>query len=500
MKLVLSIFSLLFFSVVAFGQAAEYDTSFSENGIATISNGIFDAKGHALAIQTDGKIVIGGRVHLDFGLQWGFGVARFKSDGTVDSSFGINGMVVLEVGDQSYATLTSIAIQQDGKIIGAGWAEDSVTQRDFALVRYKTDGSLDSTFGSDGIVLTDSDKRNNEINGIALQADGKIIVAGENYSDNWNRFALARYNSDGTLDPSFGDNGIVAFKAGSSHCGANALVVDTNGKIIVAGWTQADSLGYAIVKLNADGTHDLSFGADGLVTTFITDYSIPYCVVLQNDKIIVGGWNIIRYNSDGEIDSQFGSFGVAYNPGFVYGICIENDGKILITGSMNPEKIFTSRYFSNGLIDQSFGPNGTIALEYLGDWIYSYAIIQQPDEKIVVGGYYYNTFVNTYFIVIRYITELALGVQEFSSGISPFIYPNPVHQFEQIKYTLTRDEMLTLSLTDANGTEIKNFFAYQKRVAGNHIEQINMGELAAGNYFLVLDNGKQKVTVKLVKQ
>jgi uncharacterized delta-60 repeat protein len=223
------------FAVARFNADGTLDDSFGTLGKVTTSFGGSDNEANAVAIQANGKIVAAGFGPASPG-NGGFALARYNLDGSLDSSFGGSGKVTTSFNSNGFAKAKAVAIQSDGKIVAAGFAADG---RDhFALARYNINGSLDSSFGSGGRVTTDILVNGlARVNAIALEPDGKIVVAGVSDAANHRPvISLARYNVDGSLDPTFGVGGKVAagFHDEKDHL-ANAIAIQADGKLVVAG-------------------------------------------------------------------------------------------------------------------------------------------------------------------------------------------------------------------------------------------------------------------------
>ena len=326
------------FTVVRYDADGSLDTSFDSDGYATIDFGTGFDLGYAVAVDSDGKIVMAGDVSNDFA------VARFNADGSPDTSFSGDGKVTTAVGsgeDEAYA----VAVQSDGKVLAAGFSHNGTTN-DFALVRYTTAGVLDNTFGTGGKVTTGFGN-NDKAYAVAVQSDDKIVLAGHN----GNSFALARYNLDGTLDDTFGSvvsgttrSGKVTTDIAGSIVSdvANAVAIQPDGKIVAAGFSW---LNFALVRYNANGTLDTSFGTGGKVTTDIAGAADKaYGVAIQADgKIVAAGqggssFALVRYQADGSLDTGFGNGGKAvthFRAGeteIAYAVAIQADDQILAGG------------------------------------------------------------------------------------------------------------------------------------------------------------------------
>ena len=217
-----------------FGTGGEVLTDFGAGSRTT---------GAGVAIQPDGKIVAAGTVSFPFGggTVAGFGVARYTLNGSLDRSFGTRGEVITNVPGPSSDVAAGEAIQPDGKIVEVGtasvFAPDGSIVGDFALTRFNADGSVDTHFGTNGSVLTNFGDGSIQAVGVAIQADGKIVVAGTLTNGEFvQEIVLARYNKDGSLDRSFGIGGEVLTDFGDdTSATAAGVAVDPNGRIVVAG-------------------------------------------------------------------------------------------------------------------------------------------------------------------------------------------------------------------------------------------------------------------------
>ena len=252
---------------------------------------------HALAIQSDGKLVVAGDSGNCCFIINDFALARYRPDGTLDSTFGDAGTVLTDFGGGSFDFARALAIQADGKLVVVGESHDSDSS-DFALARYLPNGTLDSTFGDAGKVLTDFNITDS-VSAVTLQPDGKLVVAGG--SGNCcdfiiNDFALARYRPDGTLDSTFSDDGKVLtdFNRGSDE-GALTLALQPDGKLVVAGLSEASgSMDFALARYLPNGTLDATFGGAGKVTTDFGDdrYEGISALAIQprDGRLVVAGF------------------------------------------------------------------------------------------------------------------------------------------------------------------------------------------------------------------
>ncbi len=435
-----------------FGKNGKVVSPFKNNGTWAYSSI------RTIALQKDGKIVaIGGLndwVSEDDKL--GFEIARYLCNGTLDSSFNAQGTtpgwVVTDFGSLVFSSLAAAGtIQNDEKIIAVGHvyqANASVTS--FATVRYNPDGTLDKSFNSrgliPGIIITKitGPHTDDKAYAVALQADGKIVVAGATFG----AIALVRYNSNGTLDTSFGSNGIVI----NSDAGQSAvdIKIQSDNKIVIGGGYEYEMLSKAtIVRFVPNGQLDVTFNGKGYVwdgfRTQGENEGIATSIALQSDgKILLAGFlatpnfnndiphgfALARYHKNGTLDTSFnpqgtnsgvpgivltpfkGSNPIIHNAGQANAIALQKDGKILLAGSSGDGIMALACYHKNGTLDTAFNPSGvppgTVITSFFNstkDGVSTAnSIIVQGDGKIVAAG---NAFlaltIPESFAIARYI-------------------------------------------------------------------------------------------------
>lgn len=338
--------------------------------------------------------------------------------GAIDTGFGTNGKVYLHVGTSS-AFLFSVAVQADGKIVAGGYSYVGSCPQ-FLVVRFNTDGSLDTSFGGTGMVSTSfSNSSGSGIAALAIQPDGKIVAAGNTPSG----FGAARYNTDGSLDTSFGTSGQTTMYVGGSYA-CQALRLQSDGKIVLAGDAGGNMV---VVRLSTNGGLDATFNGTGMVnTSFSTGYDEAYALVIQADgKIVVGGhggdsgqsrnFALLRYNGDGSLDSTFGTDGkvaTALGSSKINTLALQADGKIMTGGFLangdmggNYWVVAVARYNTDGTLDTSFGANGTITTA-AADWrSEAKGIAVLPSGKIIVTGYAGTITNPTDFLLIQYNSD-----------------------------------------------------------------------------------------------
>jgi uncharacterized delta-60 repeat protein len=365
------------------------DSSFGSAGKVTTPIGGGGDVGQVVKVQADGKIVVCGYVQ---GGNNDFALVRYNADGTLDTTFGAGGKVTTAIGpgnENGY----HLMIQPDGMILVAGFSFNG-SNDDFALVRYNSNGSLDTDFGVGGKVTTGIGSSDEESSSLALQPDGKIVVGGSSYNSSTDYdFALIRYNSNGSLDTGFGNGGKVTTTIGANEDNGYDVKIQLDGKILLGGWSRNPSKtknDFALLRFNSNGSLDNSFGTDGKVTTAIGPFEdVGWSIEVQPDnKILLGGYSwsgskwdlaLVRYQANGALDTGFGSGGkvtTAIGTGRDIGksLVLQTDGKILLGGfSFNgvDDDFAFVRYNANGSLDATLNPvnslGGNLAYTENGD-------------------------------------------------------------------------------------------------------------------------------------
>jgi uncharacterized delta-60 repeat protein len=451
-------FSLLALTLAAsnaWAAAGDLDLSFSSDGKVTtpfFTDGDASATAYAVALQADGKIVVAGSASASQATggaaTFDFALARYHPDGSLDTSFSGDGKLTTNVfGGQDYAY--ALAIQADGKILAAGAANVNAASffNRFTLVRYNSNGSLDTSFGSAGIVSTDFFGNNSEATAIALQPDGKIVVAGLANDGSANQFALVRYLANGSLDASFGSGGKVTTSFFGFDDSATAVRLQADGKIVVAGQAYPGGANdqFALARYNSNGSLDTSFGTGGKVTTdfFGTNDAADALIIQADGKIVAAGMAYIpgggidhyaaaRYNTNGGLDTTFGVGGktsVEFSSAYVRRLAAagQADGKIVmaswgVDSASGFDQFQLLRLNANGSLDTSFGNAGKLSTTFFGSQNQAFALAVQSDGKLIAAGSAYNpSAFYTVFALARYAggAGAAPGVALDSLSVSP---------------------------------------------------------------------------------
>jgi len=429
------------------------DASFGTRGTVITDFG-GSAAARALAVQPDGKIVAAGLAFINDVSN--VGLARYNTDGTLDASFGTGGIVVNPFNfPGSFGRASSVALQPDGKIVLAGSTVLNPFAV-FALARFNGNGTLDASFGTGGIVTTAFGQVSAEAWTVGVQADGKIVAAGYSNTNGGHDFALARYNSNGTLDATFGTGGKVSTSflgspsQGFSNAEVNSVTFQPDGRILAAGdafiGTGTFNVDFALARYNSNGTLDTSFGTGGTVTT---DFAGPndhaYSVAVQPDgRIVVAGaagvfttrfdFGVARYNSNGTLDASFGTGGKTTTDFAGFDdvpsvIALQGDGKIVVVGRTSVSSasdtfdFALARYSSNGTLDTSFGTSGKVTTDFAGSSDQATSVALQADGNIVAAGGV-NLNGRFEFALARYIGSGAVSAPDIDTAPTSLAFGN----------------------------------------------------------------------------
>jgi uncharacterized delta-60 repeat protein len=327
--------------------------------------------------------------------------------GDLDLTFNGKGFTTTNISakDEAFA----VAIQPDGKIVAAGYSTGIGTAKDFTLVRYNSNGTPDINFGTGGKVITQAatGNLNDVINGMALQSDGNIVVAGAaDISGGKSDFVVARYiSTTGTLDPGFGVGGIVLTSLSTKNDTASAVAIQIDKKILVGGSSDGN---FALVRYNPNGTLDTSFNGVGSVTTDFGGNDLAGAMLLQPDgNIVLGGstnfgatgnnFALARYTTTGALDTTFNSTGkvitnfLAHSNEFIEALALTSDDKIVAAGRVNSNvsDFAIARYTKTGSLDATFGGGAGFLSSSIGsgaDEARAVTVIH-PSEDILVAGF-----------------------------------------------------------------------------------------------------------------
>jgi len=396
----------------------ELDPTFGDHGRIIYQGADSTFSGTAYLQPTDGKLLFAGTHSRGMGGS-DFAVLRVNSDGSADQAFGTLGIVIIELSNDANAT--KVAVQPDGKILIAGSARTGSADQDFALARLNADGTLDSTFGKQGRVTLDLGGTDDILTDIELLENGQIVVVGKAVGDGIQSAAFARFEMDGSLDTSFGTGPIAgATIVPASNKGAVGydepfiMTRQPDGKLVACGSYVRVSNGFdyfadmMAIRINTDGSLDVSFGTNGVSRTTTGRGGAMSCVAMPDGHLLVGGQGgtrqatLVRLTPEGAMDPTFGAAGVAaFNVGVGASsdtIVLLGDGSVAVGGRTwplentdEPTDVFVARIDpDSGSLDSTFGDKGItiVTSGYLGrssvNWSTSLASLVTQADRIFV--------------------------------------------------------------------------------------------------------------------
>jgi len=387
--------------------AGALDPTFAGDGWTLLDYGhrAEGATASDVLVTSTGKVVTVGPVDVGGGTE--FGVSRLRRDGTPDRSFHATGHRTTSLTGRDVPH--RVVALGHGRVLVAGSAGDA-----FGLAAFRRDGRLDSSFGAGGAVVTDISPGIDAVLDVRVRSDGSILAAGIA----GDRFAVARYLADGTADPTFGDGGVVVTPAGLPGP-ATTLRLQPDGRLLVAGESLPDAdrnTGFEVARFTTDGSPDPTFGGgDGTVTTYFNDFtpteeaSRPASVLVQPDgRVLVAGstygdgdyrsWSMARYLSDGSPDPSFGrgdgEVKQMFEPccyGEITAVARQGDGAIVAVGSTrisssSARHLAVARYTVRGVLDRSFSGDGRAKLDLGGHRSLAATAVATRVRGIVVAG------------------------------------------------------------------------------------------------------------------
>ncbi|MDQ3703992.1 MAG: hypothetical protein M3437_02015 [Chloroflexota bacterium] len=397
------------------------DPTFGKGGKVTTEMGSDLEQISAMLVQPDGKIVVVGDT-WPMPDDWAkFTIARYNADGTLDKKFGKSGRQITNVtgSKDDFSMAQAVALQPDGKLVVVGTATDPRSEQDvFAVVRYNSNGVLDSSFGKKGKVLTPINPSTKSesmdfASAVAIDSEGKILVGGSTGTDETGQSAVVRYNPDGSLDKTFGKGGKAVVDLGGEDS-ITSMTIQEDGKIVVAGDAMPDGEQLDIMagRLNADGTVDESFGDDGKQIVDVDggmDLASGVAVLADGSIVVSGsaqvgevscvddtatcpkfGPVLVKLTQEGDIDESWGKDGLVLH-GFTgttpaHGMAVRADGRIALGGALNNEDFMVMLFDEDGDLDESFGDKGVAVTHFGTSKSRAYTVAWQPDGKIVAGG------------------------------------------------------------------------------------------------------------------
>jgi uncharacterized delta-60 repeat protein len=398
--------------------------------------------------------------------------------------FGSSGKILTRIGAENDAA-KAVTLQSDGKILVAGTSYNGQTSAVFALARYNEDGFLDETFDGDG-KLTMPIGEFSDANSVAIQGDGKIVVAGSSFG-----FTIARFNSDGSPDTTFDGDGQLATPMGVYGSYLNALAIQGDGKIVAVGsvYNGLDH-DFALARYNFDGSPDMTFDGDGTLTIpLLSSSDAAYGVAIQGDgKIVVTGTSsynlaLLRFNTDGSPDTTFDGDGKLTAPiGFEgASVAIQGDGKIVVAGTITVVGSGTdftlARFNSDGSPDMTFDGDGNLTTAGVMTEIAN-SVALQGDGEIVVAGYAYNSS-SFGFAVARYNSDGSPDATFDDDGKLSTELARTEYYYGSSGLVIQGDGKIIVAGSSWNGTDYD--FALARYMADGSLDAASVGAAATSS-------------------
>jgi uncharacterized delta-60 repeat protein len=497
--------------LLLYAQTGNLDPTFGEGDGVVTTSFVEDqrANGYGIAVQADGKIVVSGGTRTVGPIELPV-LARYLPDGSPDESFHGTGKFIIPL-EEASGYSQAVTLQPDGKIVMLATVYDGIENQS-AVFRFNPDGSPDNGFDEDGVVLTTFNTKRLNVNALAIQPDGKILVGGYMGFDQDSVYYILviRYLADGSPDHTFGMNGIDTLHVGQSYTSISALTLQPDGKILGAGYAVINNNeDMFVIRLHANGSPDLAFGVNGLAyTQFGVGEDRATGIGLQPDgKIVIGGYAhslltnysafaAARFHADGTLDESFAGDGMTTIVASGYAdaartAILQPDGKLLLGGYAHSNvtggaDMTMIRLDHNGLPDLSFDGDGIAIYEdglLISSEIHELAI--QPDGKIVGTGFNRVDGLNS-IGVARIISGLTVSAADAAiPDVRLSIFPNPTQQEVNVIYSLDQSDIISIHLLDIQGRFIGRLMPPQDRSQGSHHETLMLrDDLAPGNYFI----------------
>lgn len=519
--------TILLSNVISFAQPGTLDSSFGANGIVRTFVNSSNAKLTAMAIQLDDKILAAGYDRYDTtNFKNAFVVIRYTADGLLDSSFATNGKMMYNFGNGN-AIANAIKVQADGKIVVAG-RSSAPGLIGMASIRLNMDGSLDTTYGTNGAVITAVGTTNDFALGIYLHSDGRIVLGGASYLSSFQRMALVRYHSDGNIDTSFAANGVLIAAITGENIYCNQIETDSASNYLVSGnVTNITSTGAFLKKYTSNGVLDVTFGLLGswypAVGNNFTE-STTGLIKQPDGKLIVGlttdansprKFGVVRYlPSSWLVDSSFGIYtGESYlttgiNKYVATHIAQQPSGKIVISANYqlgSENKFAAIRYLANGLLDSAFGTNGFVVTNITptNNNSTTAEIGVQSSGKIIIAGNNTENGIKR-FTLVRYHDTLSINtfVQRVEENqFSLTVFPNPASDILKVscysESSASFEAPMSLRVFSSLGIELTSP-KYAKTVQRDKVLSLELSikDLLPGLYFIKIGSA----TARFVKE
>lgn len=516
MKSVHILLLLISFSCKAQTLDGLIDSSFGING-ATFANFANGSNGLSFKFDSNNNIIACGQ-YLG-AVNYDFAAMKFDSLGNIDTTFAANGKFIYSFGLDDYAN--SLLIQNDDKIILGGvsskWDGFNINSifNQFSLIRLDNNGTIDSTFGINGKFELDFDPVDCGAVAMSLQSDGKIIAVGKYNNGASLQIIAIRLTQSGILDSSFGNGGITKIQLDTilKEDEATSCEIQQDDKILIGAITFDQSFFgrvFGLVRLTENGILDSSFGNNGFIKTDIPNQGNDYALALalQSDgKIIQAGtcknekiMAICRYNNDGTLDGTFGNQGIdtlniSLGKDIIRDVLVQDDKRIIIVGQTSSNACIL-RLTQYGQIDSTFNNTGINHFGNSTGETFNNVILMNPN-KILAGGYAHDSSGIFQFSAVAFNSILYSGINQNETDNTKLnIYPNPTNDILNINYTLTTISKSKIQFINSLGQIVIE--ASNQQTAGKYTWTVDTKNYSNGIYYIRFSDGINTRLAKVI--
>lgn len=465
------------FAIVRFNTNGRPDSTFEADGRVVVKP-CNNSGARAMVIQPDGKIIVGGScVVTGGGPNTDFTLVRYDINGTIDATFDGDGIVKTAMVGTSYDDIRAIKLQPDGKIVVGGFVRTNTEWNDFGIARYNTNGSLDNTFDGDGKVITPWGTSYDEIFDIQIQPDGKIVAIGSlSATTQFFDAAIARYNTDGSIDNTFSSDGIQTNRFGTSS-GFGAGVIDAAGNILVAGFAKNTNNDLLFARYTPTGNLDNTFDSDGIAMFDLTGQGANDILIDNNRVYVTSGSKLIAFSM----------------PGVVFPVSLTsftanaNGEDVLLNWTTENEVNLAAYHIEKSFDGQSFTKLSALnATNYQEGKSYSFTDLNAL-QNATIAYYRLKAIDNdgkfTYSKVVAVKAKSTYAVS---------VFPNPATNVLKLQAKIRGE--VKIAIQTLNGRTVKTI--YQTSNTENFATSIDISHLVKGTYLLQVNNE----TVKFIKQ
>jgi len=482
-----------------FSQSGTLDTSFGDSGTMITSFGQLNAESNSICIQSDGKILLSGISEIDSNED--IIVVRYMSNGQLDEEFGIDGKFCLNISnfsDRCYG----MALDDDDNIFLTGFTYNDNFESKGIVVKLNINGIIDSTFANNGIWISDIPDSREDFREILLQNDGKILIAGTiDFIGQSTSSAIIRLNSDGSLDSNFGQDGIASVEVPISY-NPRFAKLNSNMEIVAGGFSLESTASLVMVKFDQQGDISTSFGNNGIVieNSAFDEFSRDIAIQADNKIVVATGitnnsgrdFGLTRYNNNGLIDNEFGINGrvstdFLQTSNTAHSVLIQSDGKIILTGflGITPNHNYAiARYDSFGTLDNSFGEEGKVITNFEFDDL-AFTSELQSDGKLLCAGHSKVTGISQLSIA-RYLNQIETNTTNPLLSFTEIrVFPNPSTGNTSLVMELESNIKASISLIDLNGHLIEQVASFLELTKGKNVFKLDAMERLKNGLYLI---------------